>query len=385
MGQDTASSTLRQAARATSPAKNVPRKGGPDGIKFIGSHDFQVELRRRVDAYFRTSGRRQRDCPRMFLKSAMVIGWFTTSYLLLVFCAEAWWQAVPLAISLGLAMAAVGFNIQHDGSHHAYSERPWINTLAAFTLDLIGVSSFVWHWTHNVVHHTYSNITGHDNDIDLGPLARLSPHQKRRVFHRYQHWYIWLLYSLFTIKWHLFDDFCEVLLGRIGSHRLPRLRIRDRIAFVAGKVISFSLTFGVPLWRHPPAHVFLYYVMVSCVLGFTLSVVFQLAHCVEEADFPLPPGKSGRIETAWAVHQVQTTVNFSPRSRLAAWFLGGLNFQIEHHLLPRVCHVNYPELSSLVEGTCREFGVRYAVHASFRAALTSHYRWLRRMGNPDAI
>ncbi|OAI46547.1 linoleoyl-CoA desaturase [Planctomycetaceae bacterium SCGC AG-212-F19] len=376
MAPEAALSTLHQAAKA------IP---SDERLKFTGSNGFHVELRRRVEAYFRTTGQRQRDCPRMYLKTAIVIGWFVTSYVLLVFWAEAWWQAVPLTLSLGLAMSAIGFNIQHDGSHHAYSDRSWVNRLAALSLDLIGVSSFVWHWTHNVVHHSYVNITGHDTDIDLGPLARLSPHQKRRVFHRYQQWYIWPLYCLFTIKWHLFDDFFDVLSGRIGSHRVRRLGLRDRVAFLGGKAISFSLTFGVPLLRHPLGHVLLYYVMVSCVLGFTLSVVFQMAHCVEEAAFPLPQGKPGRIETAWAVHQVQTTVNFSRRSWLAAWFLGGLNFQIEHHLLPRVCHVNYPELSRLVEETCREFGVRYAVHESFGAGLASHYRWLRRMGNPDLM
>lgn len=374
MAAEAASTMLPQAANA------IP---SDQRLKFTGSNGFQVELRRRVEAYFRLTGRRQRDCPRMYVKTAIVIGWFVTSYILLVFGAEAWWQAVPLSLSLGLALAAIGFNIQHDGGHHAYSDRSWVNTLAALSLDFMGVSSFVWHWTHNVAHHTYVNITGHDADIDLEPIARLSPHQKRRPFHRYQHWYIWPLYCLFTIKWHLFDDFCEVLSGQCGPQRIPRLGVRDRIAFLGGKVISFSLAFGVPWLRHPAAHVLLFYCLVSCVLGVTLSVVFQLAHCVEEAEFPLPQGKPGRIDNAWGVHQVETTVNFSRRSRLAGWFLGGLNFQIEHHLFPRVCHVNYPELSPLVERTCREFGVRYSVHASFRAALASHYRWLRRMGNPE--
>lgn len=86
------------------------------------------------------------------------------------------------------------------------------------------------------------------------------------------------------------------------------------------------------------------------------------------------------MENAWAIHQVETTVNFSRRSRVESWLLGGLNFQIEHHLFPRVCHVNYPAISKLVEQTCHDFGVRYGEHPSFRAGLSSHFRWLRRMG-----
>src|SRR5205085_8657490 len=106
---------------------------------------FQTEVRRRVDDYFRRTGRRQRDCPQMYLKTAGVFGWFLTSYGLLVFWAAAWWQALPLALSLGLAMAAIGFNVQHDGGHHAYSDRRWVNKLMALTLDLIGGgSSYVW-------------------------------------------------------------------------------------------------------------------------------------------------------------------------------------------------------------------------------------------------
>ena len=143
------------------------------------------------------------------------------------------------------------------------------------------------------------------------------------------------------------------------------------------------MTFGVPVLFHPVGVVLSCYAVAALVVGMTLSVVFQVAHCVEQAEFPLPRPDTGRIESAWAIHQVETTVNFSRRSRVAVWLLGGLNFQIEHHLFPRICHVNYPAMSELVEGTCGEFGLRYTEHRSFRAGLASHYRWLRRMGMPS--
>ena len=148
-------------------------------LKFAPDDEFHHEIRRRVDHYFTSTGRSRRDCPRMYLKTAVVLGWLATSYVLLVFFARSWWLALPLAISLGLAMAAVGFNIQHDGGHQAYSDRPWINRLMARSLDLLGGSSYFWARKHNAMHHSYTNITGHDDDIDLGFFGRLSPHQKR--------------------------------------------------------------------------------------------------------------------------------------------------------------------------------------------------------------
>ena len=77
-----------------------------------------------------------------------------------------------------------------------------------------------------------------------------------------------------------------------------------------------------------------------------------------------------------------TTVDFSRRNRVLSWFLGGLNFQVEHHLFHRICHIHYPALSKLVESTCEEFGIRYAANKSFLAAVASHWRWLHRMGQP---
>ena len=353
-------------------------------LKFAGSSDFQIELRRRIDEFFQSTGRRQRDCPQMYVKTAILLVLFAAFYAVLVFVAQTWWQALPLAILLGLVTGAIGFNVQHDGSHHAYSNYDWVNKVMAMTLDVIGGSSYHWYWKHLVYHHTYVNITGHDTDITLGAIGRLTPHQKRFWFHRWQHFYLWPLYGLQAINWHLEGDFRDVITGRIGEHRVPRPKGWNLVIFLAGKVIFFALAFAIPLLLHSVWVVGLFYTVAALVLGMVLSVVFQLAHCVEQAEFPLPQPESGRIETAWAIHQVETTVDFARRSRVAAWLLGGLNFQIEHHLFPRICHVNYPAISKLVERTCREFGVKYNEHASFRAGLVSHFRWLRRMGMADA-
>ncbi len=308
------------------------------------------------------------------------------AYFLLLFAVHSWWLIVPLAAILGLGLAAIGFNIQHDGAHRAYSDHQWINRTMALMLDLMGGSSYIWDWKHNSIHHTYTNITGHDDDIDLGFLARLSPHQRQLWIHRMQGIYLWGLYGFMAIKWHMFDDFYQLATGRIGDKRIPRPKGMDLVVFIAGKVLFFSMALIIPIMLHPVLAVLAVYVMAAFVCGVVLSIVFQLAHCVEDAAFPMPVATAEGVQempTGWAVHEVQTTVNFSRRNRLLSWFVGGLNFQIEHHLFPRICHVHYPALADIVEEVCREFGVRHVTHRSFMSAIASHYRWLTAMGRPE--
>jgi linoleoyl-CoA desaturase len=351
-------------------------------LKFGKAGDFQSELKRRVDDYFQRTHRRQRDCPQLYLKTGIILSVFASSYWLLVFYASNWWQAVPLAILLGLTTAEIGFNIQHDGSHRAYSDHQWVNKLMAITLDLVGGSSFIWHWKHDIFHHTYVNISGYDADIDIGVFGRLSPHQKHRGFHRWQHLYLWPLYGILAIKWQLYDDFRDVIAGRIGEHKVPRPSGWEWVLFFGGKIVFFTFAFAIPLLTHPVTAVILCYGLVAVVTGITLSLVFQVVHVVEQAGFPVPQADSGCIGNTWAVHQVETTVDYARDSAVTVWLVGALNFQIEHHMFPRLSHVNYPAISKLVEATCLEFGVRYSEHKSFRAGLASHYRWLRRMGLP---
>jgi linoleoyl-CoA desaturase len=161
---------------------------------------------------------------------------------------------------------------------------------------------------------------------------------------------------------------------------MPRPKGWELVGFISAKALFLIMAFAIPLLIHRLWVVLLFYGVTVFGTGVVVSVVFQLAHCVEEAEFPLPREGSASVENAWAIHQVETTVDFARGSRIESWLLGGLNFQIEHHLFPRVCHVNYPAISNLVQQTCREFGVRYREHSSFRAGLASHFRWLRRMG-----
>jgi|WetSurMetagenome_2_1015567.scaffolds.fasta_scaffold44452_2 linoleoyl-CoA desaturase len=368
---------------STDPAAPAAKSGTLSrDLKFEPHDEFHRAIRARVDEYFRATGLRPRGDHRLYLKTAIALGWMFAAYLLLVFAASNWWQALLGVLSLGVAMPCVGFNVMHDGGHNAFSERRWVNRLAAATVDLLGGSSYVWATKHNIVHHTYTNITDHDDDITIGILGRLTPQQPLRSFHRFQQWYIWPFYGLIPFKWYFVDDFRDVIRGRVSDYPMPRPSGSELAIFVGGKLLYLCLAFWVPLSLHPAWAVLGCYAATSFVEGVVLAVVFQLAHVVEEASFPMPDPQTGRMASHWAAHQVETTVDYARASRFATWFVGGLNYQIEHHLLPHVCHVHYPALAGVVEATCREFGVRYQYRQTFSAAVASHFRWLRRMGRP---
>lgn len=353
-------------------------------LTFLPSTAFRADLEARVDAFFLERGCSRRDARSMYLKTAVLLLWLAVSYLGLLAWASTWWQALPLAVSLGLAMAGVGFCVQHDGGHGAYSHRPWVNRVMALSLNLLGGSAYFWHFKHNIAHHSYPNVSGHDDDINVGPLGRLSPHDRRRRLHRYQQFYMWALYSLLAIEWQVSGDMRQYIRPGIAATRVPRPRGAERVIFWTSRMAFVGLAFVLPLLvGHRLGTVVALYIVTGMVLGLTLATVFQLAHCVPEAEFLQPEGATRRIDREWAAHQVGATVNFAAGSRVLGWYLGGLNHQIEHHLFPRICHVHYPALAPIVEQVCIAHGVRYVSHATFSSALRAHFRWLKRMGAAD--
>ncbi len=351
-------------------------------FKFGPAAGFHAELKRRVEEYFVRTGRSQYGGFWLGLKAIIITVWLTASYCLLVFGSETWWQTALLALSLGLAMAAVGFNIQHDGNHGSFSEYRWVNRTAGAGLDLLGGSSYMWRLQHNVLHHSYTNLAGADHDIDTGGLGRLSPAQVLRRFHRFQQFYLWPLYATIVLKWQLIDDFRQLITGRLGPQRIRRPRKWDLAGILAGKAVFFFLAFVLPSLYHPFWKVFVVYTGTMLVVGFLLAVIFQLAHSVQEAAHPALTG-SAHIPEEWAVHQVRTTADFARKNRFLAWYIGGLNFQVEHHLFPKISHVHYPAIAVIVEDVSRSFGVRYAAHPTLGAAVASHLRFLREMGRPS--
>jgi linoleoyl-CoA desaturase len=360
-----------------------PTGGSQAAVKYPPHSSLRNELNARVQAYFDKRGRTSKGGLRIWGKSALIFLWLASSYLLLVFWAETWWQAVPLTISVALAVAGIGFNVQHDGGHGAFSRRKLGNRLSAWTLDMVGGSSHVWNFKHTLIHHHYTNIQGVDDDIEAEPFLRLAPGQRRRWYHRFQHLYVWPLYGFFSPKWNYYDDFYNLIRGKVGSQPIRRPRGFDLVVFLAGKLFYVGWVLVLPLFLHPWGIVLALYALYCLALGITLATVFQLAHCVEEATFSDVPADGRRMDRCWAEHQLATTVDFSPRSRLLTWYLGGLNYQVVHHLFPRVSHVHYPALAPIMRMVCEERGVRYLSNSTIWAALRSHLRLLRRMGRPE--
>lgn len=336
----------------------------------------------RVDAYFARTGRDRRDDPRMYAKVAFfLVGW-ACCWALLTFYAETWRSAVPLTILLGIFVAGIGMNVMHDANHGALSRHRLVNRAFGWTNDMLGASAYVWTTKHNVVHHTFTNVEGVDDDLEVGALARMSPAQRWYPWHRAQHLYMWLLYGFLLVKWVFFDDYANLATARVGSHRLPKMKTSDVVLFVLGKVTYLAWNIAIPLTRHSPGWVVATWLGSSLVGSIVLAVTFQLAHCVEEtAMFEAQRDARGRanLPLGFFEHQVATTMDFGRGNALVTFLVGGLNYQTVHHLVPRVSHVHYPALSRELEAFCREHGVRYTVQSTW-GALRSHFRFLRSLG-----
>lgn len=355
----------------------------PGKVRFTTNTKFEKVLRKRVQKYFDDTGLPKRDCPQMYLKTSVVIAWTVLSYYILLFSGLPLAWLIVAAVSMSMALNAVGFNIMHDAVHSAYSSKPAVNKVMGLFMDLIGGSSYFWYWKHNYLHHSYPNITGHDDDIEVGFFGRFSPHQKRYSLHRFQHIYIWFLYGFLAIKWHLFDDFYTFFTKRINNHKIKAPSLPDTIIFFSGKALFFTFAFVIPSLFYPVIYVVLFYALISFLQGLQMSVVLQLAHCNESAEFPVQDKESNSLDTSWIVHQLRTTADYARNNLFLRWYIGGLNFQVEHHLFPRICHINYPEISKIVESTCKEFNVPYFAYDTFRSGLRSHYQWIRQMGKPE--
>ncbi len=354
-------------------------------ISFPARGDFKKTLKKRVDNYFSEKQISKNANWRMYLKTAIILVWLVASYLLLVFFSTSLIMAIITAFALAQGFVLVGFNIMHDGNHGSYSRNKTVNKIMGFTMDIIGGNSMLWKQKHNILHHTYTNIHELDDDLYTGGLLRLSPNQEWRPWHRFQHWYAFPVYSLLTISWMGYADFKKFFTGKIGDYKLAKPSVSEATLFFLTKIFYVGYMFVLPLFFHPLHYVLITLIGVHLVLGLTLSVVFQLAHTIDGNEFPEPDPNSGNIENEWAIHEVETTANFAPKNKLATWYLGGLNFQIEHHLFAKICHIHYPALSKIVQKTCEEFSVMYVSYPSVISAVIAHLRFLKDLGKKEQV
>jgi linoleoyl-CoA desaturase len=346
--------------------------------RFTASPTFYNDLRQRVSLYFNETNKAQTGNWRLWIKAIILVSTLIGSYITLVFFTPSAGIAIALCILMGLSTAGIGFNIMHDGSHGSFSKSKFLNSLAALSINVLGGNASIWNIKHNVVHHSFTNIDGVDADIDINPFLRMCKTQKHRSFHRFQHIYVVFFYSMMYFFWMFYLDYKRYFIGNVGG--VPtNLSRTEHLLFWGSKLLCYFLVLVLPIWQAGWLYGIVGYFIYVNVTGFVLSLVFQLAHTVEHTEFPLP-NEDGKLDNEWAIHQVQTTANFATRNPILTWFCGGLNFQIEHHLFPKVSHVHYPAISRIVRQTCAEYDLNYIEFPRLDTAVRSHWKLLYELG-----
>jgi linoleoyl-CoA desaturase len=347
--------------------------------KFIApSTSFYFELKKRTNAYFEEKGSHPSGNYKLYIKAVVLVS-------SLVFFTPPVWLALLECVVMGGVTAAIGFNVMHDGGHGSFSKKKWLNELAGLSLNMLGANIHMWTTKHNVIHHTYTNIDGVDDDLDAKPFLRLCENQKHLKIHKYQHFYFWGAYAMLYLYWVFFTDYMKYFTQKVGDIPIKKMTRKDHLSFWMFKGMHFVLFVLVPIYTVgflPWLVGFLVYCMFT---GLVMSIVFQLAHTVEHAHFPVPTQSTNRIEDEWALHQLKTTANFATNNKLVSWLTGGLNFQIEHHLFPKISHVHYPAISKIIKEACDEFGVTYHEFPKTRNAIMSHISHLRQLALQPAL
>jgi linoleoyl-CoA desaturase len=366
---------------------NIKLKMIKNKIKFSAQikPDFINELREKVKNYFETNQISKYGNTEMILKSIFMVSLYFIPYILMIsgiFSSPA--LVLVCWIIMGIGMAGVGMGVMHDANHGTYSKNKKINSIVGKSIYLIGGYPPNWKFQHNTLHHAYTNIDGHDEDISSISLLRLSPHKPLFKVHKIQNWYAWFFYGLMTLFWATGKDFMQLLRYKEAGTAFTGNKSYLTMLFhmILGKIVYYAIFLFVPLITVNIAWYWIVagFLVMHFTTGVILGTVFQTAHVVTNSNYPLPD-ENGKIENNWAIHQLSTTTNFSPKSRILSWLLGGLNYQVEHHLFPNISHVHYRKISKFVKETAQKYGLPYHVQQSFFSAIGNHARMLKILGN----
>jgi linoleoyl-CoA desaturase len=346
-------------------------------------NSFFTSLKTDVDAYFANNKIAKTGDWRLFSKTIILWGSAIAIYLTIMLSGVDSYIKYLLCVVLGLVFAGIGFSVMHDANHGSYSTNSTLNDFIGLSANGLGASAYFWKQKHNIIHHTYTNVDGIDDDIAKSPIIRQCESQKWVPAHKIQHLYLTPIYALSTIFWIFNMDFKKYFSRKIYTTDAWALSTKNHIIFWATKIYYVTVfmilpmaTFGFWAWIAG-------YLLVNAALGITLSFVFQLAHVVENTEFEtIALDETKHIETAWAQHQILTTANFAMDNKILSWYVGGLNYQIEHHLFPKVSHIHYPAISKFVQAKCKEYNLPYNNNATFFGAIASHFRVMKNLGKP---
>jgi linoleoyl-CoA desaturase len=346
--------------------------------------DFINELRMEVNGYFSQKNISKYGNADLVVKSLFMGSLYVVPYILMI---TGIIYSVPLIILswiiMGFGMAGLGMVLMHDANHGSFSKNPKVNAMLSKSLYFLGGFPPNWQYQHNTLHHGFTNIEGHDEDIDPGEFLRFSPHKPLRKIHKFQHLYAWFLYGLMTVSWVTVKDFVRLSKYKkegvaLSGNRKYKELMND---LIIAKILYYTFFLVVPLIILPIAwyYVVLLFFAMHFISGFILTTIFQTAHVMPSSEYPLPD-ETGNMENNWAIHQILTTANFAPKSKILSWCIGGLNHQVEHHLFPNICHVHYKAIAPIVKKTAHKHDLPYHEQNTFIEALISHFKMLRSLG-----
>ena len=352
-----------------------------DSIKFFRT------LNKRVNEYFKENNLKKTGNWKLHLKTIIMFAALLAPYFILLTLSIPVWGQLLLTILMGIGMAGIGMNVMHDANHGSYSSKSWLNEIMGSSIYLLAGNVYNWQVQHNVLHHTYTNIHGHDEDLDAGRIIRFTKHAKWMKLHKFQHYYSVFLYGLLTFNWALTTDIKQMrnYIKRGLSYGKFRSPVKQWTVLVVTKLLYVLVWFVVPMllgivwWK-----VLIGFFVMHYTAGLILSIVFQLAHVVEETENPVPD-ENNEMENTWAVHQLYTTANFAPKNKIVNWFTGGLNHQIEHHIFPNISHIHYSEIAKIVKQTAREHNLPYHEFKTMRGAVAAHFKHLKELGMKPAL
>jgi linoleoyl-CoA desaturase len=358
-------------------SKTIIRYANSQNVEFIKA------LRTNVNDYFIKNNISKYANTAMKVKTAFMLLLYSLPLVAMISgLVQTTWLMYLMWFVMALGMSGIGLAVMHDANHGAYSKNKNVNNFFGWVLNLVGGYHVNWKIQHNVLHHSFTNVDGHDEDIKK-PVMRFSPNQENKKVFKYQAYYAPLFYGLLTIYWLLAKDIVQV----INYHKRNLLKtqkkslgqaIAEIVLYKVGYVL-ITLVLPIVVLNVPTVHVVLGFLMMHFISGLILALIFQCAHVLEETEF-FTDENNGSMENNWAIHQLKTTANFATKSKLTTWVMGGLNHQIEHHLFPHICHIHYSSISKIVERTAKDFNIPYHKHPTFYHALKSHFTFLNALG-----
>jgi linoleoyl-CoA desaturase len=346
--------------------------------------EFITELRKKVKQHFQENNKPTHGGMAIILKALFMLGLYIVPYLLMITgTVQSTGAILGCWILMGFGMAGLGMTLMHDANHGTFSKNKKANKWFGKSLYLLGGFPPNWRHQHNTLHHGYTNINGYDEDISPVGILRFSPHEKLRKVHRFQFIYAWFFYGLMTFSWITNKDFKQFSKYKKDGASLSRYNnyVKLYLDMIFSKLLYYVVMLVIPLLVLPiPWYLtLLFFFAMHFTSGVILGTIFQTAHVMPTSAYPLPD-KSGKIENNWAVHQLSTTSDFAPSSKLLTWLIGGLNFQVEHHLFPNISHVHYKDLSYIVQEVARKYNLPYFVQPNLLVAVRGHAKMLMALG-----